>query len=825
MAKTTPEALQPAAPPHELTHAALRFVVPAEQLAFRTTDDVQVATDWFGQERAIAALELALGVRHAGFNVYVSGLSGTHREKELAAMLRRFTDGRPTPGDRVLVQNFQNPDRPRALYLPAGLGVRLRDDMKQLVEELRQILPKTFRDETFEEERERLAERFGTQGEEINQKLAEHAEQAGFALQPGPGGQIIFIPLKNGEPMRPEELEALGEAEREELRKRQREVSREVKSVLRQQQSLMRRLGREVKEIERRVANDAITPLIEELKERYEQHDVRGYLDDVQAHMIDHLSAFQEQPPQPPMLPFLAAGEPAGDPTLSYAVNVLVDNSAAKGPPIVLEPWPTYKNLFGATERMVDPHGRLVTNFTRVVAGALLRAHGGSIILNLREVLSEPLVYRALKECLKTGQLEIEAYDPFALWATSTLKPEPMEIDVRVVLTGPDLFFEMLYFLDDEFREIFKVRADFGFDADGDAVRDNFISQAARIAREEKLPPFRAGAVARLIEEAARAVGDRRRLPSQWSDLADAMREAAFWARKQNHAEVEGDDVEQALRQRTFRLDRAETRIRELIRNKELLVDVDGARVGQVNGLAVLNQAGYQFGRPSRITAVVSMGTQGLIAVDREAKLSGKVFDKAVLTISGYLRHTYAQDFPLSLSASVTFEQSYSGIEGDSASAAELFALVSALGGVPLRQDVAVTGSVNQFGEIQPIGGVNEKVEGFFYTCREVGLTGRQGVIIPAQNVEHLVPVRDVADAVENGRFHIYPIRTLDEGLEILTGVKAGTVRETGTLHHLAAERMRALAEGLRRFTPPSAESASASPPRSSADEPSARRS
>jgi lon-related putative ATP-dependent protease len=798
---TKPQALQPAAAPRELGHEALCFTCPAAELAFRTTDEVQVEADWLGQERALAALELGLSVRHAGFNVYVSGLSGTYREKELAALLRRFTDGRPIPGDRVLVQNFQNPDRPRALYLPAGSGVRLRDDMKQLVEELRQILPKTFRDETFEEEKERLAERFGSQGEEINQKLAEHAEQAGFALQPGPGGQIMFIPLKNGEPMRPEDLEALGDVEREELRRRQREVGREVKSVLRQQQSLIRRLGREVKEAERRVANDAVTPLIEEIKERYEQEEVRRYLDEVHAHILDHLNAFQEQPAHPPMFPFLQVGEPEADPTLNYAVNVLVDNSTAAGPPIVLEPWPTYKNLFGATERMVDPHGRLVTSFTRVVTGSLLRAHGGCIILNLRDVLSEPLVYRALKECLKTGQLEIEAYDPFALWSTSTLKPEPMAIDVRVVLTGPELFFEMLYFLDDEFRETFKVRADFGFEADGDPARRNFVSQVARIARQDGLPPFRADAVARLVEEAARQLGDRRKLPSQWSELADTMRESAFWARKQNHAEVDGDDVEQAIRQRTFRLDRTEAKIRELIRDKVLLVDVDGERVGQVNGLAVLNQAGYQFGRPSRITAVVSMGTQGVIAVDREAKLSGKIFDKSVLTISGYLRHTYAQDFPLSLSASVTFEQSYSGIDGDSASAAELFALVSALSGVALRQDIAVTGSVNQFGEVQPIGGVNEKVEGFFYVCREVGLTGRQGVMVPEQNVEHLVPSHDVVEAVRAGQFHIYPVRTLDEGLEILTGVKAGGVKEKGTVHHRAAERLRALAEGLRHFS------------------------
>jgi lon-related putative ATP-dependent protease len=793
--------LQPAPGPKELGHEDLRYTVAESDLGFASTDQIQLDADWFGQERALAALELGFQVRHAGFNVYACGLSGTHRERDLAELLKRFTEGQPAPGDRVLVQNFHNPDRPRALYLPPGYGVRLRDDMKELVEELRQILPKTFRDETFEEEKEKIAERFGSQGEQINRQLAEHAEKAGFVLQPGPSGEILFIPIKDGRPMTPEEMEALSDREREQLRRRQREVGREVKAVLRQQQTLVRHLGREVKEAERRIAHDVVTPLIEELKQRYEQADVGRYFDDVRAHVLDNLSAFQEQGPRPPMMPFLPIAPVESDPLLSYAVNVLVDNGDAKGPPVIVEPWPTYKNLFGAVERMVDPHGRLVSNFTRVVAGSLLRAHGGAIVINLRDALSEPLVYRALKECLRTGQLEIEAYDPFALFATSTLKPEAMAIDVRVVLTGPDVFFEILYFVDDEFREIFKVRADFGFEAEGDPARRNFIAQVARIAKDEQLLPFRAAAVARLLEEAARSVGDRRKLPSQWGEMADTMREAVFWARKNGHDHVEGGDVEQAVAQRTFRLNRSEAKIRELIRDRTLLVDVDGERVGQVNGLAVLNQAGYQFGRPSRITAVVSMGTQGVIAVDREAKMSGKTFDKAVLIISAYLRHTYAQGFPLSLSASVTFEQSYSGIDGDSASAAELFAILSAIGRIPLRQDVAVTGSVNQFGEVQPVGGVNEKVEGFFYACREVGLTGRQGVILPVQNVDNLILAHDVVDAVAAGRFHLHPIRTLDEGLEILTGLKAGTIDEPATIHHRTLERLRELAESLRRFS------------------------
>jgi predicted ATP-dependent protease len=804
MADEAKAGLEPAPAARALHYEELVYPVSAESLGFGTTAEVAVDGDWFGQERALAALEMGLRVRHAGFNIYVCGLSGTHRQQELAALLRRFTEGQPTPGDRVLVQSFRNPDRPRAIYLPAGQGVRLRQDMRELVEECRRILPETFRKETFEEEKERLSEKFGEQGEKVNRELAEQAERAGFVIQAAPSGEIAFIPLKEGRPMEPAELQALGDEEKADLRKRQRELARQVNAMMRTHRSLLRKLGREVKQAERRVAEQAITPLVDDLQERYQnQEEVKQYLGEVREHILDNLSAFQEQSPTPTPFPFMAM--PAEEKSLlDYEVNVLVDNSNGDGPPLLVEASPTYKNLFGAVERMVDRFGKLVTNFTRVVGGSLLKAHGGCVIINVMDALSEPLVYRALKQCLKTGELEIEAYDPFALFATSTLKPEPMAIDTRVVLTGPADVFQILYFVDEEFREIFKMRCDFGFEADHDEnARSNFVRQVARIARDEGLPPFAAGAVAGLLEFAARTVDDRRKLPSQWSAVADMMREAAFWAGKNGRDGVALEDVRQAVEQRVFRLNRVEAKIRELIRDGIILVDTDGRRPGQVNGLAVLDIGGYAFGRPSRITASVAMGAHGVVAVDREAKMSGRTYDKAVFILSGYLRHKYAQSFPLNLSASISLEQSYAEIEGDSASAAELFALISSLSGVPLRQDLAVTGSVNQFGDIQPIGGVNEKIEGFFSVCKETSLTGKQGVVIPHQNVANLVLRRDVVEAVREGRFHIHPIRSIDEGLEVLTGVRAGGVEEENTIHGRAVQRLRQLAKGLRRFGAP----------------------
>ena len=802
----------PAAPPRELSADAAAFAVPAGELAFQTTAELDIAADWAGQERALGALEVGLRVPHAGFNLYVCGLGGTHREHTLSKLLSDLTRGLPRPGDRVLVQNFQNRDRPRAFYLPAGQGKQLRRDLQELVEDLRRLLPETFRKETFEEEKEQLSERYGHEGETIAKELQQRAQEKGFMIQFHPQGGVFFIPIKDGKPMEPEEFEKLSEAEQNELRRRERELSREVKVMLRRQQALGRRLGREVKEVERRVAADVITPLIEEIIQRYDNPEVQQYLTEVREQMLDSLDAFREQPPTPFPFPGMFAGG-APDGLVDYEVNVLVDNSATSGAPIIVESSPAYKNLFGAVERMVDPSGKLVTNFTRIKAGSLLRAHGGCVIINVLDTLSEPLVWRALKRCLKSEELEIEAYDPFALFATTTLKPEPMRISTRVVLTGPTEIFQLLYFLDEEFREIFKVRVDFGFEVDGEPGRRNFIAQVARIARDERLPPFRAAAVARLLEFGARTVGDRRKLPSQWGDVADIMREAAFWCRKSGGSEVEEAHVQRALDQRIFRLNRIEEKLRELIRDGVILVDVDGSKVGQVNGLAVANIGGYEFGRPSRVTAAVAMGSQGIINIEREAQLSGHTHDKGMFILTGYLRRTYAQDFPLSLTASVCFEQSYGGIDGDSASSTELYALISSLSGVPLRQDLAVTGSVNQWGEIQPIGGINEKIEGFFATCRAVGLTGRQGVVMPVQNIDGLVLRPEVIEAIRAGQFHLYPVRTVDEGIEVLTGCKAGTVSEEGTVHSLATQRLRQLAEGLRQFAAAAAQPGGGSPP------------
>jgi ATP-dependent Lon protease len=529
--------------------------------------------------------------------------------------------------------------------------------------------------------------------------------------------------------------------------------------------------------------------------------EVDTYLAEVKTHIVDNLDNFKEQERQSPAaLPFMPLLPPQ-ELFLEYEVNVVVDNSATKGAPVIVESSPTYANLFGSIERVVDRAGRLVTNFTRIKAGSLLRAHGGYLIFNLEDALTEPAVWKMLKRTLKSGRIEMETYEPFAVFSTSGLKPEPIEMQVKVVTVGSPYLYHLLYSLDEEFREIFKVHADFRrvmeLDAQHVPAYGNWVAQ---ICRDEGLPHFDQSAVARLVEFGARKAGDRQKISAAYADVADLVRESAYWARRDNSTVVSARHVQRALEQRVFRADRIEQDLRELITQGTVLVDIDGRKVGQVNGLAVLQLGEHSFGQPSRVTASVGMGQAGIVNIERESRLSGPIHDKGLLILSGYLRNRYGQDKPLALSASLCFEQSYSGVEGDSASSTELYAMLSRLAELPVRQDLAVTGSVNQWGEVQAIGGANEKIEGFFDVCRIRGLTGTQGVMIPVANVRHLVPRPDVIEAVAQGKFHIYPIRTIDEGIELLTGVRAGTAEEEGTVNYLVNRRLLDLATKLKTF-------------------------
>ncbi len=796
---TTPF-LQPTTAPVELTAEELQFHVSLG-IDFQTTAELASGRDFIGQERARAALELGLGVTSGGFNIFVSGLTGAHKLDALRDWVAQQAAQEPTPGDWVYVHNFARPDEPRAITLGASKGCRLKHLMNDLVKTLKEELPKAFRQEAFDKEKADLKQKYIAQAQALSAELEASARAKGLSIQPGPGGNILMIPVINGRPLEsPEEFERLTPEQRQQIEANQRQLAEQVAAFSAKQQEILRAMAEDVHLVEKRFGDVLLTPLLANISGEAASAEVDEYLNEVKENIIENLDDFKEperQSPQPPFLPPISPRELF----LEYDVNVIVDNSHTQGAPVLIEGSPTYPNLFGAIERVVDRAGRLVTNFTRIKSGSLLRAHGGYLIFNLEDALTEPAVWKTLKRTLKSGRIEIETYEPFAMFSTSGLKPEPVQIQVKVVVVGSPMLYHTLYALDEEFREVFKVHADFRHAMELDARHLSAYGQwVAQVCRQDNLPHFTRTGVERLVEFGARRVGDRQKISAAVAEITDLVREAAYWARKERSDTVSAQHVQKAIDQRAFRSNRIEEEMRDFITEGAILVDIDGHKVGQVNGLAVLQLGDYSFGRPSRITASVGMGQAGIVNIEREARLSGSTHDKGLLILAGYLRNRYGQKQPLALSAGLCFEQSYSGVDGDSASSTELYALLSRLANLPIRQDLAVTGSVNQWGEVQAIGGVNEKIEGFFNVCRTKGLTGRQGVMIPASNVRNLVLRADVLEALSQGRFHIYPIRTIDQGIELLTGVRAGAEDEEGTVNGLVSRRLRELATGLKAF-------------------------
>lgn len=796
--------LQAALPLQGLSAEQADFSIDLSDLAFETTEELEPLDEVVGQSRAMSALEVGLGIHQKGYNIFAAGLTGSGKMQTIKRSLLKRLDGSTTPGDWVYVYNFTDPDQPWAISLSPGKGRQLEKDMDRLTQRLKEALPKAFRQQDFREEKEQISRKYEEQIEEHTNRLAKMAKDRGFEIGFTPGGRVSFLPYIEGKPAESrEQLESLSEAERVRLAEGEKELAREVGRLMQEQYQMMQSLSEEVRNVERQFADFVVVPMIEAIKRSYQEYDrVQQYLDRVHNHILDNLSNFQEggagSQPVPPQLQAMLARE-TESPLLEYKVNVVVDNSQTRAVPVIVEEAPTYRNLFGSIDRTVDRWGRLITDFTQIKAGSLLRANGGYLVFNIEDALTEPFVYKSLKRALKSGSIELESYNAWVPFSMGGLRPEPIPIDTKVVVVGNPLLYYMLQFYDDEFPFLFKIKADFGTEMPrGDKEEMEYAQFVAAVTKREKLRPFTREAVGEVIRFGSRQVADRTKLLTRLSETADLIREADYFARIRDARRVEASHVEEALDNRVFRSDRIAEKIRELIEDGTLLVDTQGSRVGQVNGLAVIDLGDYAFGRPTRVTASLGLGTEGLINIEREAKLSGRTHDKAVLIITGYLRNKYGQKRPLTLSASITFEQTYSGIEGDSASAAEIYALVSNLAQLPVRQDTAVTGSVNQWGDIQAIGGVNEKIEGFFDVCRVVGMTGQQGVCIPQSNVKNLILRKDVRQAIADGEFHIYPIRTVDEGLELLTGFKAGSPEEADTIHWRVDQRLGRMTETLQ---------------------------
>jgi lon-related putative ATP-dependent protease len=807
---TTPPPRPSGATPAEIPVSKLRYRCSPDVFHFETTRELSPGFEIIGQDRAIRAIQLGLAVQSRGYNVVVQGLAGTGRETTVKSILEKVAQGGNVPKDICYVHDFEDPDSPKVVYLPAGDGRRLRSDMESLVAYLARTVPAALESDEFKKRQSQILETEGEKGRAVVREFEERIKKENFVLAEirlGPLAKNEVAPIVQGKPRTGDELEQMladGSISREEFERLyalREQLSEELEEVLKQARDTERVIAEAMKALVYGFGAEIVNPRIDELKKRYPGERPERFLEQVRLHALENLEEFCRRPEPSGITAFLAS---ARDLYLNYRVNLLVDNSATARAPIVVETHPTYKNLFGTIERTWDRSGLTYTDFTRIKAGSLLRAAGGYLALSFSEILSEPGVYQSLKRTLKSGKVDIQGFDPMYFFTATALKPEPIDVDLKVVLIADVLSYQVFYQYDPDFRKVFKIKADFEtrMDRDEKGVA-RYAEFIAWLVAGEGLLHFDRSATAAVVEEGVRLTGRQSKLSTRFSDVADLVREASYWAKEEGAAVVSAAHVDRAVLESVERRNLIETRIAEMIREGIIMIASDGSRVGELNGLSLYDVGDYRFGKPTKITASVAAGRAGIINIEREADLSGKSHNKGVLILAGYFRARFAQKIPLTLSASLAFEQSYSGVDGDSASSTELYALLSALSGLPLRQDMAVTGSVNQKGEIQAIGGVNEKIEGFFDTCREAGLTGRQGVLIPTANVSDLMLRKDVVEAVGEGRFHILTAATVEEGIELLTGVAAGAPDEEGeydpgTVYGMVQKRLAKIAKDVR---------------------------
>lgn len=749
-------------------------------LDFETTEEVQPLEGIIGQDRAKRALEFGLKIKSKGYNIFVSGITGSGRTTSVEQAVRKIAEKGETPDDWCYVYNFSNPDVPNALRFPPGLANEFKKDMETLVNDLKVELPKTFESEIYEEHKNQIIKEFQNKRNELLEQIERSAKNSNFLIKHTPSG-VIFIPLIEGQPIKEEEMEKLTEEAKNEIRKKQEMLYEELDEILRKIREFEKEAKEKLSKLEKETARFTISPKIQELKEKYKDFkDVCNYLDEVEKDMIENVDDFKEKK-EIEILPGLKLPERESS-LYRYTVNVLIDNSKTKGAPVVKETNPTSYNLSGRIE--YRPHfGAMVTDFTMIKPGALHKANGGYLILQVLDLFKNYFAWETLKRALKNNEIIIEDLnEQFRLINTPTLRPSPIPLDVKVILIGHPIFYYLLYAYDEDFRKLFKVRADFSLIMDKDENGcKNYASFISKICREENLKHFDKFAVGRVIEYGSRFVEDRNKLTTRFIEIADIIREANYWAEVDNSPIVKEEHVKKALEEKVYRSNLIEKRIEELIKEGTIIVDTDGEKVGEINGLSVISLGDYSFGKPSKITCNVYVGRNGAINIDREVKLAGRIHNKGFLILNNYIYEKYGKDEIICFSASLCFEQLYEEIEGDSASSTEVYVLLSALGNLPIKQGIAVTGSVNQKGEIQPVGGINEKIEGFYYTCKSKGLTGKQGVIIPERNLKNLVLNDEVIEAVEKGMFNIWAVKTVDEGMEILTGLPAGERRQDGT--------------------------------------------
>lgn len=791
--------------------------IPVEKLAwkcdpeifeFETTDDVTVQDDTIGQERAIRSINFGLGMVENGFNLYLAGETGTGRTTSIMSILKKRARDEPPPQDWCYVYNFKSPDNPLFLALPVGMGKVLEQDIKELLQGIKNDIPKSLQSKEYELDKNKIIQENQEKNNELFSWMEKECEAKGYALQRTVSG-LVVVPQKEGRNMTQEEYEQLPDDEKQKID----ETGNELKGKLADVLSSVRENEKEVREALARLDRDlglsALGHRIEPLNEKYKSHcKVIAYLESVQEDILLNLDDFKGGEQQQQIIPGLRLPATQTPSFERYTVNVFVDNSNIVGAPVVYEANPTYNNLFGRIDHVVQMGGVTTTNFTLIKPGALHRANGGYLVLDARQVLINPFAWDALKRCISNSEIKIEdVLEQYRFITIVSLKPEPVPLKAKIIMIGSSWIYYLLYYMEPEYRKLFKVKADFETRVKKNAdILKGYAQFVTSHCKKENLLPFHKNALSALMEYAARRVEDQNKLSSQFMEITDLIREGDYWARQEGKKVVDAEALKRAIEEKVYRSNLFEERIQELIAEGTLFVDTEGAEVGQVNGLSVIQLADYMFGRPSRVTARIFMGRAGMVNIEREVKLSGPIHDKGVMILTGYLGGKYAHDKPLAFSASICFEQSYEGVEGDSASSTELYALLSALSGVPLKQGIAVTGSVNQLGRIQPIGGVNHKIEGFYAVCKEMGLTGDQGVMIPKSNERNLMLKDEVIDAVKTGKFNVWSVETIDQGIELLTGVPAGEMQPDGsypegTINFLVDKRLKDMVERMKKFS------------------------
>ncbi len=785
----------------ELKPDDLRWECNPNLLKFKSSADIAVCEGIIGQPRAVEALKLGLNVKYPGYNIFITGPVGTGRTTAITRLLEELKSKKGELKDLLYVNNFKNPDLPKLIVLPAGQGRRLKESMSELIYHLRQSIPQVFSSEEYQRRKQKIINKFEEAQKRLITEFEKKVEAEGFKLvqvQMGPFVRPAILPTIEGKPVSLEEFETLiqeGKLKEEDVNRIKENIQKledEMGTIYTKTKEYQDAANDELNRLNEWIVKPVVVQLIDEIRKKFDNKKINEYLDEVLAEILTNLDRFLKKETKP-------------DEFREFDVNLLVDNSESKTIPVIFETSPSFKNLFGTIERYTVAPGMTVSDFLNIKAGSFLRANGGYLVLNAFDALIEPWVWQTLKRALRNGVVDIQVFDPFYLFSSSALKPEPISVDVKVVMIGSEWLYYLLYYGDEDFKTIFKVKADFDTEMAKDVRNINeYASFVKSVCQSEDLLPFTKEAIADIIEYGVRLSGRKDKISTRFHIIADIIRESDYWARQAKRNEVTPEDIERAIASWRRRINMYEDKIQELIQKDILMIQTKGKAVGQVNGLSIYQLGDYTFGRPTKITAKTSVGRTGIINIEREANLAGRTFNKGVLILSGFLRSRYAQEIPLSMDATIGFEQSYSEVDGDSASSAEIYALLSALSNVPLNQGIAVTGSVNQNGEVQPIGGVNEKIEGFYEVCKAKGLTGRQGVIIPRANVGDLMLKPEVVSAVKAGKFHIYAIKTIDEGIEILTGMKAGKRTKSGfeknSINYLVEKRLKEYAERMRGY-------------------------